>query len=161
MDYKDTEDLFAVLHGGLDWIERLVNKTPASRVFIQTVRLKRWAPPHIARSQETQEPFRHSRSLVLHVPPFRTAIVVGFWSRDGYPEDEALLRAVTPHKEFDETVLEDFDEANPRKFAKVDGLRGDVLRGRLRSGVHADGHAGIVQLPDIDRAGSCVVELVT
>ncbi len=137
MDYKDTEDLFAVPHGCLDWIERQVNRTPVRRVFIQTVKLKRWAPPHLALSQETERPFRHSRSVVLHVPPFSTALVVGFWSRYGYPEDEALLRAVTPHKEFDESVLEDFDEANVQLTAKTEGLRGDVLVGRLRSYDHA------------------------
>jgi hypothetical protein len=159
MDYKDTEDFFAILHGGLDWIERLTNKTPVCRVFIQTVRLKRWAPPHIARSQETQEPFRHSRSVVLHVPPFRTALVVGFWSREGYPEDEALLRAVTPHKEFDESVLADWDESNPRDVAFSKGVGSRVRRGRLRSGAYAARHDWVAQFPAIDRTESCVIEL--
>lgn len=142
MEYRDTSDLFAVLHGGIDLLERLTNKTPVCRVFLHTVRLKRWAPPHLARSQETEIPFRHARSLVLHVPPFRTALVIGFWSKDGYTEEEALLRAVTSHKEFDDAWLEDFDEANPRVNTASSGEGGSVFGGGLRYGGHAARYAG-------------------
>lgn len=50
---------------------------------------------HVAPTWEIEAPFRVcKRCLIVRIKPFKTALVLGWWSASGMTEDEALQRAV-------------------------------------------------------------------
>jgi hypothetical protein len=82
-------------------------------IFVQFVRLKRGtAFLHTATTFEIVEPFRRSQSIIVHCWPGR-GLVVGFWRRTGWTEEEAL-RAATQAEDFD--PLDENGHLEPRFY---------------------------------------------
>ncbi len=148
MEYKDSSDVITWAHGLIDKLDRAIAGTWITRVFVQgTMYLKWWAPPHLARTQEIDEPFRYARSLIIHVPPFHTGIAIGLWSKTGLKEDEALLRAVRPTRPPTHSELRFWDVDHARDVLFRNGSRRRVQYGRpgLRDGAtRHDGSDGRV-----------------
>lgn len=132
MEYKDFSDVISGMHAVIDYIDRKITGTWLARTFVQTLPLKRFAPPHFARSQEIDEPYRYAKALIVHIPPFRTGIVIGLWSKTGLKEDEALLRAVRPNRAPTHKELRFWDVDNTRDVLFDHGVRSRVQQGRPR-----------------------------
>ncbi len=139
MEYKDFSDVISWMHGRVDALDLLMRKTFVTRFYVSVVPLKRYAPPHTARGQEIDEPYRYTRSLILHVPPFRRGIAVGLWSKTGLKEDEAMLRAVRTRPPT-QSELEFWDGDHTRDVSFSHGVRSRVRQGRpgLRDGATRD-----------------------
>lgn len=62
--------------------------------FVQSIRIKKNTKRfHFAPTQETDEPFRRSKSLVVRLWG-EVALVLGWWRDSGMEETEALLAAI-------------------------------------------------------------------
>lgn len=95
------------------------------RLFWHPVRMARLGPDvHFAVNREIEEPYRTGRCVVLHLEPFRTGLVVGWYGRERLGEFEALRRAVSL-SDPTQKQLDDFDD---------DKLHGPGQPGRLRFG---------------------------
>lgn len=140
MEYKDFSDVISWMHGRVDALDLLMRKSFVTRLYISVIPLKRYAPPHTARGQEIEDPFRYTRSLILHVPPCRHGIAVGLWSKTGLKEDEAMLRAIRPHRPPTDSELEFWDVDHTRDVAFSHGTSSRVRQGRprLRDGATRD-----------------------
>src|SRR5262249_32242852 len=84
---------------GIHKLRRRVEKL--DRLFWHRVRMARFGPDiHFAVSREVEEPYRVARCVVLHLEPFKTGVVVGWYGKPKIdPNDynavsEALRRAV-------------------------------------------------------------------
>jgi hypothetical protein len=65
----------------------------AGPLFVHTVRLKPGTPfIHRAPTNEIEEPFRHSRSVIFNL--FRRGVVVGVWRKTDRDPEDALLDAL-------------------------------------------------------------------
>lgn len=122
--------LFFALADAAWAIHRLRRKVEKlDRLFWQKLPMARLGPDiHFATSREIEEPFRVARCLVLHLEPFRTGVVVG-WFDKGLedPEDEnavseALRRAVSLRNPTRQE-LDAFDDSIPHGTGKPGGLR--------------------------------------
>jgi hypothetical protein len=130
MGYNDVSDAFQWAHGVLDWVE---SHTPrfVSRFFTTRLHVRTWTPPvWVSVTREIDEPFRKSRTLIVHVLP-HTAYGVGFWSKTGEPEHRALLKAVRPGLKTTEEDIDEFDETITRERSGIDGV--GAFRTRLRT----------------------------
>lgn len=130
MAHSDISDVFQKAHGAIDWVE---SHTPAwvRRVFTTRLNVKAWSPPvWVSVTREIDEPFRKSRTLIIHVLP-HTAYGIGFWSKTGEPEHEALLKAVRAGREVTDEDLEHFDEEVVAERSGF-GWAGGRLATRLR-----------------------------
>ena len=81
----------------------------AGRLFWHKIRLQRTAPLyHRFPTQEYEEPYRTTIGHVLHVPGFKTGIVVGRWwyAVDPSLEQQTLLAAMQGHVEAPDVVGE-------------------------------------------------------
>ena len=64
-------------------------------IFVQSIWLTEGAPVfHTAPTNELEEPYRKSKSLIVRIPFSRRAVVLGFWRKTERTEDEALAEAV-------------------------------------------------------------------
>lgn len=130
MGYNDVSDAFQAAHGVLDWVE---SRTPrwVRRIFVTRLRVRTWTPPvWISVTREIDEPYRKSRTFLIHVLP-HTAYGVGFWSKTGEPEHEALLRAVRAGLKTTEDDVDEFDETITKERSGIDGV--GAFRTRLRT----------------------------
>lgn len=86
MEHKGIPD---VLHEVADKLEL----TWVNRLFWHKINVKWYMPPiAIGKTWELDYPFRKSRTLLVHYSP-RRALALGFWGKNGYAEDHALLEA--------------------------------------------------------------------
>lgn len=110
------------------------------RLFFHTVRMSRFAPDvHFAVNHEIEEPFRRGRCLVLHLEPFRTGLVIGWYPRNGLTENAALQGAMRLRRPTQEE-LDDFDEDVTQRFGQRPGIRtGATAGGAVRPGGHGRG----------------------
>jgi hypothetical protein len=100
------------------------------RLFWHRVRMARFGPDiHFARSYEIEEPFRLGKCLVLHLEPFRTGLVLGWYSREGQEEHVALRRAVSLRKP-SQRDLDVFDENVTQRPSEHVGIRFSASGGR-------------------------------
>lgn len=134
-------DLPGAMRDLAGWLEPKLKRM--DRLYVQRVRMARFGPDvHFATTREIEDPFRVGKSVILHLEPFRPGIVIGWYSKDGLPEHEALLRAVTTNAPPRED-LDEFDEDVLQKPAADGGLRysqtfGSAVRvGRPDAGVDA------------------------
>jgi hypothetical protein len=68
------------------------------RFFMHRIYLVADAPLiHIAHTQEIDDPFRNSQSVVTRLWPSRHGIVLGLWKSSGLTEVEALCSAISAH----------------------------------------------------------------
>jgi hypothetical protein len=129
MDYVTIGDVLSVVH---DTITESIASTKWERMFFHTIRIRWYTPPFFfGKSVETDEPFRHAKSLGLRFSG-RRALVLGFWSEEGYDEDEALLEATMLGRERTDDERHGFD---PDRIYGT-GDSSEVLSGRpgLRDG---------------------------
>lgn len=108
-------DLPGALRDLADWLDGKGFKK-LDRLYWHKVRMARFGPDvHFARSREVEEPYRVGRSVILHLEPFRTGIVIGWYAKptvnlyDDNAVSEALRRAVTVRNPTQEE-LDDFDD---------------------------------------------------
>lgn len=165
---------FADLHGPLDAVAYRVHRA-AVKLHELADRVKKldrlfWhlqpglspdAPLlHFAPSHEIEEPFRSSNSAVVRLPGTRTGLVVGRWGITHGDEFAALTQALVPHREPNETELENYTDDHThgpgpgrggtfrvKPARTLDGLDPAVSEG-LRS---QEGHGfeyGVRDLPD-------------
>ncbi len=63
--------------------------------FVHRIKLKRLSPLyHQFPTWEYQQPFRHGMGHVFHLPPFKSGLVVGRFSRVSTDEEYLLYEAV-------------------------------------------------------------------
>ena len=130
MGYNDVSDAFQWAHGAIDFIE---SHTPrwVRRIFTTRLRVRILTPPvWISTTREIDEPFRKSRTLLVHVAP-HVAFGVGFWSKTGEPEHAALLKAVRAGLQTTEDDVDEFDETITKERSGIDGV--GAFRTRLRT----------------------------
>lgn len=135
-------DSHVALRGAARLLTRAANRVEKlDRLFWHKVRMSRFGPDiHFAVSREVEEPFRVARCVVLHLEPFRTGLVLG-WYDEGLedPDDlnaasEALRRAVSLRKPT-RKELENFDDAKLHGPGRPGGLRfGATGSGTVGSG---------------------------
>lgn len=123
------------LHYSALWLHKLANRVERrvrrlDRFFWHTVRMARFGPDfHTAPSQETREPYRTGRCLILHLEPFRTGLVLGWYGKTGMEEFEALTRAVRPKRPPTAKELENYDEYKLHGPGRPGGLRFSATSG--------------------------------
>lgn len=148
-------DLPDVLRNVADILERR-NIKRLDRLFWHTIKMRRFGPDvHFAMSREIREPYRVGRCIILHLEPFKTGIVLGWYSKGNYKEHEALMRALSLRDPTDEE-LDAFDDE------KLHGSRfapGRPLR--LRSSASGSGTMGTEPEIRMAHAGSAGVDGVT
>lgn len=65
-------------------------------IFVHSIWLKEGAPlAHTAPTNELEEPYRRSKSLIIRLPFTNRGAVFGWWRKTGRDEEEALREAVT------------------------------------------------------------------
>lgn len=86
------------------------------RLYFQRVRMRRFGPDvHFATSREIDPPYRVGKAVILHLEPFRTGIVIGWYAEatvnpfDDNEVSEVLRRAVTVRTPTQQE-LDDFDD---------------------------------------------------
>lgn len=118
---RDTADKIArTLYALGNAADRYLQRTGLDRIFFHRIQLLNSAPPlHVATTQEIQEPFRTSSTLVLRPPGAISGLAIGIWSEHGLSAEEGLLRAVTG-QEPEQEDLDQFDtETTLRERAVV------------------------------------------
>ena len=66
--------------------------------FLHSIYLTENAPLfHTAETQELDDPFRNSRSIVARLWPSRRGLVLGLWKSSGLSEGEALRAGIWAH----------------------------------------------------------------
>jgi hypothetical protein len=151
MEYREVSDAFATARGVLDWIENKVNRGFVSRLFVMKYRVKWYTPPVLfGKTQEIDEPFRYSWTLMLHVTPHRV-LGFGVWSKAGLPEHRALLKAVRSGLTTTEEDMEHFDDTIARERTGIDGV--GAFSARLRTSVSDAGTRFVVQREPLDPDG--------
>lgn len=141
MEYKDVTDVIAGAHGLLDKLDRRVRKSWVYRVFWHSVNVQWYTPPVIiGTSWELDEPNRKSRTLILRYSWGRS-LVLGFWGKTEYDEDEALLNATIYGRERTHGERRAWDDQSYLE-GEFDGISSDVLEGRPQLRVRATVDAG-------------------
>lgn len=125
---------FADLHVALREAARLLSRAAnrvekMDRLFWHKVRMSRFGPDiHFAVSREIEEPFRTARCVILHLEPFRTGIVIGWYAKptidteDDNAVAEHVRRAVTTRPPT-EKELAAFDDERLHGPGRPGGLR--------------------------------------
>lgn len=145
MEYKDATDVIAWAHNALDKLDVWVRRSWVSRVFWHSVNVQWYTPPVITgTSWELDEPNRKSRTLILRYS-WGKSVVLGFWSKTGYDEAEALLHATIHGRERTEDERIAYDEANAWNATRGEDGSDPVLQGgsglrvRATTDARADG----------------------
>lgn len=107
---RDTADKIArTLYDLGNAADRYLKRTGLDRVFFHSIWLNRNTPLlHVAETQEIQEPFRSTGSLIVKLPRATKGVAIGIWSEKGMSAEEGLLRAVTG-QEPEQEDLDQFD----------------------------------------------------
>lgn len=99
------------------------------RLFWHKVRMARLGPDiHFAVSREVEEPFRVARCAVLHLEPFRTGIVIGWYAKptidaeDDNAVAEHVRRALTTRPPSNKELAA-FDDERLHGPGRPTGLR--------------------------------------
>lgn len=105
---RDTADKIArTLYDLGNAADRYLQRTGLDRLFFHSIWLNRDTPLlHVAETQEIQEPFRSTGSLIVKLPRATKGVAIGIWSEHGMSAEEGLLRAVTGQ----EPEQEDMDQ---------------------------------------------------
>lgn len=120
------------------------------RFFWHRVRMSRFGPDvHFARSYEIEEPFRAARCVILHLEPFSTSLVLGWYSRDGQDEHVALRRAVSLRRPT-QKELDVFDESVTQRPSEHAGIRFSATGGRPPRSERPGPRMRVIELPGAD-----------
>lgn len=110
------------LHQLANRVERKVRRL--DRLFWHRVRMARFGPDvHFATNREIEPPYRVGHAVILHLEPFRTGVVIGWYGKTRLEEFEALTRAVRPQRPPTKQELDNYDERKLHGPGKPTGLR--------------------------------------
>lgn len=114
MEYKDATDIIAGLHNVLDWAEAKITGSWVHRAFWHTIRVKWYTPPVLGGiSWELDEPFRKGYTLIVRYW-WKRCLVLGFWGKTHYDEDQALLSATIHGRKRTDDERDAWDDLAPR-----------------------------------------------
>jgi hypothetical protein len=118
---RDTADKIArKLYDLSNAADRYLQRTGLDRIFFHNIWLTKDSPLlHVADTQEIQQPFRTSSSLIVKRPRATKGVAIGIWSEHGTSEEEGLLRAVTGQEPEQEDIDQFDTDATLRERAVV------------------------------------------